>query len=81
MMAGHFDENETMNLCPFLKKLSATSWLRATDSLRGRLSIIIEVVENGSNYVSYEYLSKYLRDLIQNNSKDRRPQKEERWDY
>lgn len=42
MMARHFDENETMNLCTFLKKLSATSWLRATDSLRGGLPIMIE---------------------------------------
>lgn len=65
MMARHFDENETVNLCPFLKKL--------------RLPIMIEAVEEMSNYVSSKYLSKYLRHLIQNNSKVRSPQKEERW--
>lgn len=80
MMAWHFDENETMNLCPFLKKLSATGWLRATDSLRGGL-LIIEAVEEMSNYVSSEYLSKYLRHLIQNNSKSQEATKGRKMDY
>lgn len=39
---------------------------------------MIEAVEEW-NYVSSEYLSKYLRHLIQSNSRVRRPQKEERW--